>query len=265
VTLGQDREVPAGTLMGSLAAVPPDPTLDAALIHLDAPVPSELAVPLRLSSTPAADLVGASAVMAGYGISGNATAGRRLFATRPVVSVESGLITIGAAGLGGACSGDSGGPALWRRGAPEVIGILRRGDPSCFGFDHYVDLAVLRPWLEQTVPLPSVATTAPCGEVPPAGACYNSDTLQQATWCEPDGLMWESCKDGMRCGWDRAQAHYACVLPEADPCAGVSQQGQCGEHSVLRCVGGQLRRENCACGSCSTTDSGVAVCTARLP
>jgi hypothetical protein len=153
-----------------------DPDADVMLVELASNVSPVPVVPIA-SLSPA---IGQPAVIAGYGLTEQNTAGERLFVGTTVVGVgrvvagDSGadaeadacagdanagacsggalLITVDSGPEAGACAGDSGGP-LFVRGALgwQVAGVLSEGSESCTGKDVYVDLASVTPWIRAHV------------------------------------------------------------------------------------------------------------------
>ncbi len=261
VSIGERRHDPEATFHGSRWEAPPEPSLDAVLIQLDAPVPADLAVPFGVSSLPSAALVGARVLLGGYGLNEDNTAGFRRFVSESVVNVENDLITVDGHGRSGACTGDSGGPAVWRDGVAVVVGILKQGDASCRDLDHYVDMAALAPWLSGVTGSPQRAAPT-CGAISSTGACFSSDNVAQAVWCEAGALRALRCEGGQACGWDSSQAGFRCLAPADDACAGVSQLGVCGERSAVRCVEGRLVEVSCSsCQDCTIDhQTGTAAC-----
>ena len=169
-------------------------------------------------------------------------------------------------GESGACIADSGGPALFREGAPVVVGILRGGDDNCRGRDDYSSAESLRNWVSSIIGERPAASNA-CGTLGKSGACFNSASLSQAIWCDRGVLRAVECGPATACGWDPVEAGYRCVAPELDTCAGVSQLGACREGLLTQCNNGQLRAVACgACERCAVVPAtGSAACQPRLP
>lgn len=266
VRFGQDRDASEATLGSHAWELPPVAEVDAVLLRLDSPVETSLAEPLRLSSLAASDLVGARVLLGGYGYDENAKEGQRRFVTERVASSNANLLTVDGEGRSGACVADSGGPALWREGAPVVVGILRDGDSNCRGRDDYSSAESLRDWVSTFIGDGPEASSA-CGKLGMSGACFDSMALSQAAWCDGQMLRTAQCGPGTACGWDSAESGYRCVAPERDGCQGVSQLGACSEGALTRCEEGELRALHCqSCERCTVAPgTGRASCEPIVP
>ena len=156
-----------------------DGDADVMLVKLASNVTAVPVVPIA-STLPA---IGQRAVIAGYGLNEEGTAGYRLFVGTTVVAVGAGvaddaggdadadfdvcaadadasagacsgplLITVDSGADAGACAGDSGGPLFVRDASGwQVAGLLREGSPYCTGEDVYVDLASVADWIRAQV------------------------------------------------------------------------------------------------------------------
>lgn len=193
------------------------PSLDVGLITLEAQVAAHVASPLNLSTLPTSSLLGARAVIAGYGITEENFAGQRRFAAERVTAVNDVFLVLDGAGESGACLGDSGGPVLWWEGsAPTVLGVLESGDPSCMGEDRYTSLEPVRNWIAQRNPHKPLPSTV-CGSLDYAGHCLQSEKVQQAVWCEGEVRSGKACPNDQKCAWDSSARGYRCVT-ESELC-----------------------------------------------
>lgn len=132
------------------------PTADIALVRLGAPAPARYArvpiVPKRSRSR-----TGSSLEIAGFGrrTEAGATSGGvadRMNAVASLAEPSSPLVSVFTQ-RGGACFGDSGGPAIAGKGASRaVLGVLSSGNPSCRGGDNYTNAAFFEAFLRQTAP-----------------------------------------------------------------------------------------------------------------
>jgi hypothetical protein len=174
-------------------------------------------------------------------------------------------IEVGARGLGGACSGDSGGPLITRGddGRAYVLGLLESGSSGCFGQDLYTRIDILNNWLAQNIDTSDVGTET--GDLPDAdvlgeqGRCFDG----KAVWFDGRGLHAEICRKDEICSWSQKAKGYRCLTEEDDPCAGVAERGACEDGMAVRCVLGQIESNPCEiCGfDCvRSPESGNAVC-----
>jgi len=243
------------------------PTLDLALVSLDAEVPLSTALPLRLAAA-LPDWLGAGQLvqLAGYGFDQNGAQGRRTFLVERIVDVQSDEVRVSADGLAGACLGDSGGPLLIRGpdGWVEVLGLLGHGAATCYGEDSYTRVDIAGAWMiEQTggidVSLPpegdeySVLTSA--------GRCFGD----VAVWREGKDARRQRCGGGEACGFDTTANGFRCVPAGSDPCTGITDVGDCAGAVTRRCVSGHVQAGDCArCGAdCGFSPaSGVSSCVA---
>lgn len=129
---------------------------DLALAVLEQEVPPEHALPLQLATEDdhAALGVGAELLIAGYGLTETGELGTRLFVREPIVERTRDELVVDGRGRSGACTGDSGGPALVRdgEGRHRVAGILSSGSPSCLHIDIYVRVEPVASWLRGMLP-----------------------------------------------------------------------------------------------------------------
>lgn len=224
------------------------PTLDAALIHVDSElVGSGAVVPLSVALALPPELgVGSVVQLAGFGYTGNGSIGARRFAVSELAQIDDETLRVQAGGVSGACGGDSGGPTLVRGadGAVTVVGILLGGTVTCYGTDEYLRTDAIAGFLadvaDMTAPDESGSTLGN------EGRCFG----QLAAWDEAGEPHSELCALPEACGWDTQAEGFRCVLPESDPCAGVSDLGRCATETVIICRAGTLDTESC--GECGT-------------
>jgi hypothetical protein len=228
------------------------PELDLVLIEL-APG-STTFEPIAAGDEPLGpSFVGSPAQIAGHGAGSPDGAPGFLAVTIDGVSAHD--VSVNAAGLGGACLGDSGGPLLARGadGSVRAIGILRAGSATCRGQDHYTRLDAAASFLEPLVGPPRSDPAPACGTLGPAGRCYG----ERAVWCESGVARAADCAAPFGCGWDAQAGGFRCVDPRLDPCAGVDDLGVCEGDVAVRCEGGAVERSSCAScgGSCGRSPS----------
>ena len=263
VALGASESRPILETRGS--AWLPHPTLDLALVHLEADVPAAAAVPLRLAEVvPAWFGEGQLVQVAGYGFDQNGARGSRTFLVERVLLVQDQEVRVSADGFGGACLGDSGGPLLIRGGdgRVEVLGVLSHGSSSCYGADSYARADTVAAWISQQI------AAAP-GAAQPEGLEYR--TLTTAGRCFGDVAVWregkdahrELCGGGQACGFDAAARGFRCVPAGTDPCLGITDIGDCAGTTTRRCLAGRVQMQDCAlceaaCGF--SPASGAASC-----
>jgi hypothetical protein len=239
------------------------PTLDVGLVRIaerdqddsEAVVPIDTASPGEL--TLANDEV---AEIAGYGVTESGDLRELRFLAERVVATDETTITVGGFGLTGACNGDSGGPLLVR--APDgklvVAGVLTGGSASCRDEDTYVRLDTVRSWIDETIGVHTNPYLG-CGTITAEGRCLYGSAL----WCSATELSAEHCAEGTTCGWDTTARGFRCVRPFRDPCGGVDGVGVCRDGVPMRCVGGKLERDVCACGRACGIEgtTGAPYCT----
>jgi hypothetical protein len=253
ISLGQNAHAPEGRLEAVLVSRHPDLDLSVLELAEDAP---EL-TPLPLSSRLPAQ--GSVVQLAGFGEDELGQLGRRRFLAEVVSAVEPESIVVDGGGRSGACRGDSGGPLLVRdwNGSAAIAGVLRGGDLACTGVDRYTRIDLARAWIDAHV-RPASASAA-CGTISSEGRCFEG----LATWCQAGALQAQACGAGLQCGWDSSAGGFRCVVPAADPCAGVDDRGRCAGPLLVRCNMGVLERIDCAtCGSSCGRDpeSGTVAC-----
>jgi hypothetical protein len=102
----------------------------------------------------------------------------------------------------------------------------------------------------------------PCGEVPATGRCGQSDVLE---WCDSGRLERQSCRrQGMVCGRN-LDGEAACVAPTggagADQCGDIPAAGTCQGNTLVFCVSGQIRTQDCGrTGTVCDASGGAAAC-----
>jgi hypothetical protein len=241
-------------------------SLDLALITLAEDPRGFMAVGTLPAATAQSDSLRAGMLlqMGGFGEDEDGASGHRRFSVERVISIESDYITVSASGLGGACGGDSGGPALTRGNDGEVwiAGILDNGSASCFGEDNYTRVALAEDWL--IAQLGSVERHKPAGAshtaLPEQGRCYDAGI---AVWSEQGQLRSQSCDVGHACGWDARSLGFRCIRAGDGSCGAVTDLGECRGESVWQCVDGTLLESPCdTCGwRCEHSPrTGAAVC-----
>ena len=131
-------------------------TADIALVRLGASAPARYT---RVAVVPkrSRNRTGSRLEIAGFGRrnEAGATSGGRADAMNAVASLAdpgSPLVSVFTQ-RGGACFGDSGGPATVGKGsARAVIGVLSSGNPTCRGGDNYTNVAFFEAFLRQAAP-----------------------------------------------------------------------------------------------------------------
>jgi hypothetical protein len=250
----------AGTVAWRVSQTFAHPTLDLALLELEAPdtgaageagtggasaAPTGI-TPIEPASADDFGFVSEEAVeVAGYGITETGSSHDLKFLTERIVTVADDLVTVDGFGTSGACAGDSGGPLLarGRDGRVVVAGVLSTGSASCREDDNYVRLDAAAAWMDEIMGTLD-GGNADCGAVSAEGRCLFGAALH----CDGSTLISDVCEAGTRCGWDTASAGFRCVKPALDPCDGVDSLGGCRDGAAARCVAGTLELEPCACG-----------------
>jgi hypothetical protein len=256
--------VEAARLRTAAIEIHDHPALDLAVLILGVDPGEHLdVVPLRVGEAGLAS--GALVQLAGYGFDAGGSAGVRRFSVAEVAESDAAELIVTSHGYGGACNGDSGGPALWRGadGEVTVVGVLSKGSVSCFGIERYLRTQPVSAWLAQWVP----ASTEPergsrvYEEIDPAGRCFE----QTAVWLDAMALAAEPCSEPQVCGWSGAAQGYRCIERSDDACAGRTTLGVCAGTTASRCLRGQLHEDPCAaCGlECARSPlSGQVACAA---
>lgn len=236
------------------------PTLDLALVTLEAPAPVEVdPIPVGVD----VDWAGTSSIqIGGFGASVD---GRRLFGVTQVEEVLGTRFRVSAQGRVATCVGDSGGPALLRDrdGRVVVAGVLSGGDADCAGTDVYTRIEPAEQWLRDSADLQLAGEPlVDCALVGQRGSCFGTS----AVWCEGETPRVERCTAVGACGFSSTFGAFRCVAPEQDSCGGISRFGQCDGSDALRCIDGEPVRQHCgACGAtCAiSVSNGFAVCNSR--
>jgi trypsin len=248
----------------------PHPTVDLALVQLEAEVPASVAAPLRLAAAlPAWFAEGQLVQVSGYGFDQNGAQGTRTFLVERVVLVQDEEVRVSADGFGGACIGDSGGPLLIRGtdGGVEVLGVLGHGSASCYGGDSYTRVDRVAAWISEHIggvagsPQPeglehSTLTTA--------GRCFGD----VAVWREGKDAHRERCGAGETCGFDATAPGFRCVPAGTDPCSGITDIGDCAGTTARRCLAGRVQTHDCSlcnAGCGFSPASGAASCVEATP
>jgi hypothetical protein len=189
---------------------------------------------------------GATAQIAGFGLTNHGLRGQLEFAVETVVDLTSTEVIGRGVSGSGACDGDSGGPMIVRddHGVPSAIGLLSAGSAACNQTDDYLRLDVLASWIRQTTGgLPSHSNG--CDLLSAVGRCFSG----LASWCDGSGhVAAQRCGGSTSCGWSVAEHGYRCV--SSDPCSGIDSLGACrGASGLAWCDGGKLTAEDCGvCG-----------------
>jgi hypothetical protein len=254
VVVGENTHCPEGEV--EVVASSPHPELDLALLTLAKDIVETFGiVPLVVDGSDRYT-AGALVQIAGFGLDGiTDRPGRRLFAATSVSEVGPTFLSVRAQyGLTGACSGDSGGPALVRdaAGRAAVIGVLSKGASDCAGEDMYVRLTGAGAWL----PPAPVDVSVPCGGIDDRGGCFY-DVAQR---CEDGRLLTETCTSPERCVWT-AGGFFGCGDSARAACGAITQLGECQGESAVTCDGGALEASDCAPGQCARSPKdGTALC-----
>lgn len=238
-------------------------TRDLLLLELDASATDfcDIVNPLPLADSFEPD-PGALVELAGFGLTEAGTHGTRKFAAEAVVEsdADDGHIVVDGLGTTGACTGDSGGPLLFRAadGSVRVGGVLSLGSASCIGRDRYVPVVTQSPFFSL---LPEAAC-APleCGQIDTRGRCF--DTI--AVRCDGAGaVVGEDCGVGDACGWSAQAGGYGCVPAGTGACSGVDDFGRCSQGAVERCIDGSLTYDDCTARgtNCVVDAAGRAGCS----
>jgi len=217
-------------------------TLDLMLVELDVH-PGEIEAvldPIALADAVTPE-IGSLLALAGLGETELATRGSRRFAVEPIVEANGDELTVDGQQRTGACSGDSGGPALMRAedGTVRVLGVLSRGSTDCRGRDHYVQVSGDDPFFAASVPPHCLAVD--CGGIEPEGRCYGAS----AVWCDGARIQGQACAGGQECGWSEREQGYRCVSAGVSSCPNVDARGRCSGDVVVRCEGGVLSAHDC--------------------
>jgi hypothetical protein len=265
VLFGQSTAEPEFETAGRLVAAHPDLNI-MALELAQSPRAAMDVVPIPPApALPSGFAEGSLAQLAGFGHDEKGSSGRLGFLVEAVMEITDDAIEVGAQGLGGACSGDSGGPLIARGddGRAYVLGVLESGSAGCFGQDLYTRIDTLNDWLVQRIDASDGGTEI--GDLPDAetlgerGRCFDG----KAVWFDGGKLYAEVCKKDGICGWSEKAEGYRCLAEEDDPCVGVTEQGACEDGMAVRCVRGRVESNPCEmCGfDCARSPgSGIAVC-----
>jgi Trypsin len=240
------------------------PTKDLAVLVLEQAVPGADAAPLAVAGEVDVETLTEKRVqIGGYGDTHLADQDGLNFAVATVTRLtDYGFETMTA--NGGACRGDSGGPALIRAsdGSVRLAGVLSVGHRACVGMDIYLRIDAELSWLGVSAGA-SVDDTVDCGGITSVGRCFDGT----AVWC--DGmrmLQATSCRSPTFCGWSGDERGFRCV--ERDPCGGKGDLGTCSGSTVEYCAEGRLLSHECygcgvGCGVAPTT--GRAACVPTQP
>lgn len=230
---------------------------DALIIDLPSETGAMVPEPLALWAGTAGEVVGASVSLAGYGITDDNHFGVLRFAVEQVTDFTGSLLLVSGFSKSGACSGDSGGPALWWSGAePVVVGIVQGGERNCHGIDGLTPASELRSLVRTPPETSAKACTVPNSR------CYDSRSVSQAAWCEAGMRVGARCSGG--CGWSDEANGFRCQ--DLEPCTDVPPNGSCEAETLVECVRGRAVRTPCgSCHSCGIDAyTGRAACTADL-
>jgi hypothetical protein len=249
------------------------PDQDVLVLELsESPVAAIGVEPLEIVRTLGSLEAGGLVQLGGFGLD-QATTLQREFVVAEIQSLSSTSVTVSAAGLGGACFGDSGGPLLVRSqdGHAGTLGVLDAGSASCAGVDLYTRLDTLIDWLPADARLTAPVGAADAGLTEPVDRPYQSLGQEgrcfgtTAVWTDADQLDAMHCEAGRVCGWSEHSGGFRCVESGSDPCSGVDDLGRCEDGVAVQCTRGQLTRNACkACGfTCARSPkTGRAICLA---
>jgi hypothetical protein len=125
----------------------PHPETD--LLLLEVAAPARFPIPIS-TETIALDAI---VYMAGYGLREDHSQGVREFLPARVTSIDDDHLRASAGDDRGACIGDSGGPLLDidAEGAPQLVGVLSKGSPTCVGFDDFVRIDRAFTWVSANI------------------------------------------------------------------------------------------------------------------
>ncbi len=241
-------------------------SLDLALLQFWGGGRRPLLEPVSWSHNVSADIpIRGLAVLAGFGTNGVDAPDRRRFIVERIISIDEQRIVVDGGERSGACLGDSGGPLLARgiSGQPVVLGILAGGSTRCVGKDTYAPLDLADSWLRDRIPTHMSFRATGCGEIGPAGACFNGIAVR----CIDGSLVADPCAFVQFCGWS-TKGHYACLAEPESGCGRYDQVGVCDGTTAVRCVIGRLDIVDCAKqgGVCRRSlRSGAAECESRHP
>jgi hypothetical protein len=248
------------------------PSVDVALVRAPAPDAADPFEALGVTTDVATLEPGSAVEIAGFGstvaveeappVAESGEGSSLAFRVQLVTAVDASAVVVDGLGLGGACSGDSGGPLLIRApdGAVVVVGVLTSGSSSCVDDDRYLALPPIVDWIASMTGSVPRGSAGGCGGIDAEGRCFSGS----AVWCDDDALAATPCEGATRCGWDAEARGFRCVAPEADPCSGVDSTGECAGATARRCVRGALEQTACtACEACRIDGStGTPYCLA---
>jgi hypothetical protein len=242
------------------------PLIDVAVLALrDDPAAATDVAPLPIAdSLPSEFGRGSLVQLAGYGRDAHGESGEREFVVASVSELLDDAIEVSAAGLGGACFGDSGGPLLVRtaQGHAAVAGVLRTGSVSCLGRDTYTLLEPVADWLvDGGFASYQPSTAIEHSALGTQGRCFDA----MAVWSEVSELQARPCLEDQECAFSSSAQGYRCVPRGLDPCEGISELGRCEDEVALHCDRGVVERT--LCGSCGSScgrspKTGAAICVA---
>jgi hypothetical protein len=237
------------------------PTRDLAVVQLSGRAASAGVVPIAID--PAGSLAADDPIqIGGFGVTEEGSSGARRFAVSSVAEIMDDAFRISAGRRAAACFGDSGGPALTRDAAGNivVVGVLSTGSGSCADTDRYERVATAADWfVDNGVGTLTGQALADCDALGDSGRCFGGGAL----YCEGGAPRHDDCAVGSACGFDRTRKGFRCVPDGTDPCLGIGDRGRCDGDVRLSCTDGAVVSSPCqTCGAVCVTSAadGRAIC-----
>ncbi len=211
--------------------------------------------PIELNFFDISFLLGEKVQNVGYGatVSGGMDDNtKRFWTAEEVVKVKDGYFTVDGKGESSVCSGDSGGPALYRMpdGILRVVGTVSGGDMSCVDEDEYARVDYSLDWIERRDVAGGKITG--CLDLTAKGECTLNGTI--ARWCENGEVKYENCAAANKFCRADGQGDYRC---RENLCGELNWSGECAGSIARWCENGEILERNCAlCGeTCGASPS----------